>query len=84
MGQFSNIVIRLWAGQPRYDSRQGEQHFPIRHRVWTSCGAHIPSCPMRTGGEVAWYLVKPSGPHIQIISTPGYNRVYPKVSGLSR
>jgi len=44
-----NIVTRVRAGRPRFDSWHGHGFFSLRHRVHTASGAHLASYSMGTG-----------------------------------
>jgi hypothetical protein len=54
VGLAVSVVIRLRAGRPGSDSRQGRT-FP-HHRVQTGSVAHPLSCPMGTGGGGGSFL----------------------------
>jgi hypothetical protein len=47
---YQNIVTRLRAGQPGFDSRKGLEFF-LRHRVQTGSRVHPASYPMGTRGS---------------------------------
>jgi hypothetical protein len=36
----ASTVTELWTGQPKFDSRQRQGYFSLRHRVQTGSGAH--------------------------------------------
>jgi hypothetical protein len=45
-------MIRLRAGRPGFDSRQGQGYFSLRHHVQTGSGAHPAFYTMGTGGSL--------------------------------
>jgi hypothetical protein len=47
---YLSILTRLLSGRPGFDPRQKEGFLFLRHDVQKSCGTHLASCPMGTGG----------------------------------
>jgi hypothetical protein len=50
-GSSVSVVTELRAGQPGFDSRQGQGFFFLRHHDQTDFGAHPASCQRGTGGS---------------------------------
>jgi hypothetical protein len=44
-------VTGLQVGRPGFDSRQGQRHFSLRHRIQNGSGTHPTSYPIGTGGS---------------------------------